>query len=343
LFDDRITTRLGAIVAFLLVIAMVLILRKDDTFAGKTISLRVYMNHPGALRAKADVQLGGRVVGDVQSIRLVTSNEARKSGHLLYPTGGVLVQIRVRSKYLSWICSNSEFFVNTKGLIGEAYLEIAPPPASEEMLPPVKNNDAIRGIDPARMEHIIVTSFLNARRFGALLEELEPSMYILRVEMRELFKTLNELEGQQESYGSFPDKLAQVSDNFAKVRAQFDEGGPSLAQLYSQAQALGRAANGQLQVLALQADSLPAHLVRIRNTIPGAMSEKFARAIRSAESSLVTFRKTMSDVQTLFAKVEAGMGTIGALLNDEEFVDDRKKLGRYIKRHPWEFLLRPLD
>ena len=37
------------------------------------------------------------------------------------------------------------------------------------------------------------------------------------------------------------------------------------------------------------------------------------------------------------------MGTVGALMNDKEFADDAKKLGRYIKRHPWEFLTRPLN
>lgn len=342
MFDDRITTRLGALVSVLLILAIAISLRKGAMVAGSTLSVRVYMDHPGKLRAHADVQLGGRVIGKVRSIRLVTTNEARKSDHLLYPSGGVVMELILKTRYTDWVRLNSEFFVNTKGLVGEAYLEIAPPPATEEMLRPVAENDALRGIDPARMEHIIVTSFMNARRFGELLAELEPSMNLLRTEMKSLMATIEQLQPTL-AENQLGDSIARASEEFAILRQEFDVDAPSLSQLYQQSKGLAKAVNTQLELLELQVASLAQKLARIRGKIPGDMLEKFDRVATQAKRSLGTFRQSIHNVQTLLAKVEAGMGTIGALLNDEEFVDDRKKLGRYIKRHPWKFLTRPLD
>lgn len=342
MFDDRITTRLGALVTLVVIVAIALSLRGGPMVSGSTLSIRVYMNHPGKLRAHADVQLGGRVIGTVGSIRLVTTNEARKPNHLLYPLGGVVMEVVLKTRYTDWVRGNSEFFVNTKGLIGEAYLEIAPPPATEEMLPPIVDRNAVRGIDPARMEHIIVTSFMNARRFGALLTELEPSMKMLRAEISSLMQSLQELEPTL-AENQLGDSIARALEEFATLKQQFEVDAPSLSQLYQQSQALANGVSIQLALLQGQAQTLSQELTRIQGKIPGDMSEKFTRVANQAKRSLATFRQTLANVQTLMAKVEAGMGTIGALLNDEEFVDDRKKLGRYIKRHPWKFLTRPLD
>ncbi len=342
MFDDRITLRLGAAVTAFLIAAVVFALQIDFHDLGKTVSIQVYMKHPGPLLEEADVQLGGRAIGRVHTIRLVTAREARKQTHPLYPDGGVVLGILVKDKYAPWLRLNSELFVNKKGLVGEAYLEIAPPPADEDMKRPIRNGDVLRGVDPARMEHIVVTSFQNAQRFGALLQELKPSMDMLRDEIVQLNESYQSLKAQG-NVDDLQSSASQIGEEIARLQTAL-EGAPSLQSLTTQARSLQRVAKRELESVQHDLLILERSIERIGAALPrSALSQKFAKATLSAQSSIKTLRGSVGTLLLLAARMEAGMGTIGQLLNDEEFVDDRKRLGRYIKRHPWEFLKRPLD
>ncbi len=339
MFNERIAIRVGAALSVLLILSVVVALRVDFRSLGPAIRVNVYLKHPGPLRAPADVQLGGRKVGRVDSIRLVTAQEASVSGHLLHPAGGVVLSVLVRKKYLPWVRRNSEIFVNAKGLIGESYLEIAPPPATEEMQRPLVKGDEIRGIDPARMEEIIVTSFQNAERFAALLKELRPSMLQLRNDLTALDATLN---------GMAP-AASQAWDGMAQTSAEYDlllgtlEDLPSLAGVYAQSQHLALSAQREFGATSRALDQLTMRLHAVKNRVPKDLWDKLAQATTRATHTLARLEATIAKVEELSERVASGIGTVGALINDKEFSDDTKKLGRYIKRHPWELLVRPAD
>ncbi len=339
MFNERIAIRVGAAISVLLIVSVVVALRVDFRGLGPTIRARVYLKHPGPLRASADIQLGGRKVGRVDSIRLVTAQEASPSDHILHPSGGVVLSILVRKKYLPWVRRNSELFVNAKGLIGESYLEIAPPPASEEMLGPLRDGDEIRGIDPARMEEIIVTSFQNAERFSALLGELRPSMIQLRNNLGELNATLDTIAPiASESWTA----LSQVVSEYEQLHETLGAV-PSLAGLRAQGQRLAANARHELGAVSQALDQLSTRLHAVKGRVPKDLWERFERATTSASASLARLEATMEHIEELSDRVASGIGTVGALINDKEFSDDTKKLGRYIKRHPWELLVRPAD
>ncbi len=345
---DTKAIRVGAALSVLLLAAIVLVLRVDFSDVGPAVRVRLYLRHPGPLRASADVQLAGRKIGRVDSVQLVTANQARAANHMLHPDGGVVLSVVVKKTYVPWVRRNSEIFVNSKGLIGESYLEIAPPPATEEMQPPIQEGDKIRGIDPARMEEIIVTSFLNAKRFGALLDELAPSMNQLRADLEHLRATVKALTPSDDSV-NFGDAISLAADEFQTLRgtlalATSTPGGlPSITEIRRQGQRLSGRAQKEFAAMAIALDTLDAQLTRIRSNVPPELWSKFDLAISRARLSLTKLEATMAKVDQLASQVASGIGTVGALMNDKEFSDDAKKLGRYIKRHPWELVTRPID
>lgn len=338
MFEDRTVLRVGAVVSILLVAAVVFALQIDLRDLGPTAKIDVFLSHPGALRADADVQLGGRKIGTVHAIRLVTSHEARSPDHPLYPDGGVVCQVWVRNKYLFWVRGNSELFVNSRGLIGESYLEVAPPPGDEEMLRPVRTGDRLRGIDPARMEHVIVTSFDNARRFAALLEELGPSMQLFRDELTALGTTIDSLQPEATAFAAIGDSAGRASDEMARLREGFAD--YDLEVLQVQGQRLIAQARSDLAAIDAALDILSRDLRVIEARLPADLTGKYRQVASDAQTQLATLRSTIATLRELAQLIEQGSGTIGALMNDPEFSDDAKKLGRYLKRHPWKLLTR---
>ena len=79
----------------------------------------------------------------------------------------------------------------------------------------------------------------------------------------------------------------------------------------------------------------------MQNKLPEDLGAKYRLAILNARSSLKTLEGTVANLEDLAQRVAAGHGTVGALMNDPEFSDDAKKLGRYLKRHPWKLITRP--
>ncbi len=341
MFDPRTTLRVGAVFTVLLIAAVVFVLQVDFRGLGPTLRVQIYLEHPGPLRTEAGVQLAGRTIGRVDAIRLVTSNEARKTEHPLYPAGGVVLSVRIRKKYLPWVRKNSEIFVNSKGLIGQAYLEVGPPAATEPMLGPVVEGDKLRGVDPARIEHIIVTSYLNARHFGELLEELEPSMEQLKVESLALAQTLAQLEVSPGTYDAIVESTSEARQSFDELRATLSaDKQPTFGALARSSRRLLKLVRVELARMSADLDLLTARIESVRSRLPDDLGAKYAQAITEARSNLATIQGTIAKLEDLAERVAAGHGTVGALMNDPEFSDDAKKLGRYLKRHPWELIVK---
>ncbi|MCP4443805.1 MAG: MCE family protein [Myxococcales bacterium] len=341
--SEKFAIRVGAALSVLLIAAVVIVLRVDFADLGPSIRVRIYLKHPGPLKALADVQLAGRKIGRVDSITLVTANQARSPEHLLHPAGGVVLSMLLRKKYLPWVRTNSELFVNAKGLIGESYLEVAPPPATEEMLRPLRDGDKVRGIDPARMEEIIVTSFLNAKRFGALLRELEPSRNALRSDLEALGRTLASLM-QEEAAPPFGESIGVVRSELGTLGEKVSsESLPSVSQLQRQSRRLAAEARKDVSTITRALDALNDRLATVKNRVPTGLWTKVESATADARATVARLEATASKADELVEEVASGIGTVGALMNDKEFSDDAKKVGRYIKRHPWEIVARPID
>jgi archaellum component FlaC len=97
----------------------------------------------------------------------------------------------------------------------------------------------------------------------------------------------------------------------------------------------------EVAALSQDIDTLNERIQAVRDRLPPDFTEKFERVSADAKRNLATLENSIAKVQDLAERVAGGQGTVGALMNDPEFSDDAKKLGRFLKRHPWKIIKRP--
>lgn len=140
--------------------------------------LRVAYNFAGGLEVGSPVRVMGIKVGKVRSI--VFEPEFKM------PSGEevkLLVTISIDRKAWASVRTDSQFFINLAGVIGEKFLEISPGSIEK---PEFKNGDIVRGEDPPRIDQMISQSYALAGKILELVNRNEGSVI-------ETIETLNKL------------------------------------------------------------------------------------------------------------------------------------------------------
>lgn len=340
--DDRRAIRVGAIASLVLGVGVLALLTVDVRALRPSLDIEVLLAHPGALEAGADVQIAGRVVGEVVRLELLAARDL-EADHPLAGTGGVAARVRLQKRYLPWARRNSEYFISTKGLFGDSYLQIGPPPGDEEMAPPVEAGDRVRGVDPPRMERILVLGFETMQRAQALFTDLEPEVAALRDALLRLDATLDAAEPRPGAYARLDASTDRLSAELARLRALAGEVSlDDLAALARRMDAVAGAIAAEAAALDAELDEVAAVFGRARDRLPPDFGPRLSRAVaqlRGFRERLALTRRQLEDIAAL---VDRGRGTVGALLHDPEFSDEAKQLGKILKRQPWLLLARPI-
>lgn len=342
MFDDRIARRVGAIMMVLVGLAGSAVVMVDCARWRPAIRVTAYFAHIAQLTEGADVQIAGRVVGKVMSVSLVPSDRAGQ-GHPLAGTGGVALTLRIFDDYVGWTAKNGEVFINAKGLLGESYLEMGPP-AEGDRSGPLASGDKVRGIDPPRIDQVLVKGFANMTAFRALVDEVAPSAHELRLALGRLGETIAALEPEPGMYGELGHRLRAVGEelsNLTRALDQADVGPAEVMAVVDAARALMARSQKELGLVGGALDALLADIDRIRARLPGPLVAKLETAVADARVSIAKLERTVAQAQELADRVRLGHGSIGALMNDPEFIDDAKKLGRILKRQPWRVIGHP--
>jgi phospholipid/cholesterol/gamma-HCH transport system substrate-binding protein len=115
---------------------------------GEGYRLYVDFNFSGNLQPGAPVKVSGIKVGKVQDVQFLGGKLDEKSGRRVQVRAVVWVEERVKDA----IRADAEFFVNTQGVLGEQYLEIAP---GTHEKPPLGEEQTVVGHDPPRTDLIV--------------------------------------------------------------------------------------------------------------------------------------------------------------------------------------------
>ena len=342
--NERLTRAVGALVILLLIAAVTLALTLEGCHWRSGIHVRVYFEHT-PLFDGAEVQVAGTVIGEVENVGLVPSQLAQ-GNHPLAGTGGVVLELWVDARYAERAAINGEYFINAKGILGQPYLEIGPPADQEESQRAIRDGDHIRGIDPPRMDRVLQRSYENLMATSLFMDAVRPAGKDLVRELRALFVTLDALQPNAASFddlsGSLDELFAQASavqDKFASVDVGFDD----MRQLADSARRTFDLVDRRIGEVRVKLATLGGEIDRIRLAVPDGLDDRVRRVIADADAHFAKLQNTMATVRELAAMLERGEGTIGALANDPEFSDDAKKLGKYIKRHPWVVVGVPED
>ncbi len=352
--DDRLAARVGGAVIALVIVAATLVLGAKGLHLRAQLHFQVYFEEPGALTAGSDVQVAGKVIGEVESIRLVSRRQAAAPDHPLHPDGGIVADVRIEKRYAYMAPRHADYFVNVKGIFGERYLEIGAPmgrdgyknvgPAGLEQH--IAEGDRIRGIDPPSMDRVLLRSYSNLVTSRIFLKQVEPHWRRLVRELNDLSQTLDEIEPEPGAYGRLGDSLGALTDRVEESRARWAVEEISLEDLGDLSDRAGRTLDSierTVDDLEQRLDLVTANIDRLRAAAPKDFLARFDRAAKQARGALDKLRDIETKARELAAIVERGEGTIGGLLHDPEFSDDAKQIGKIIKRQPWRVIGHPQD
>jgi ABC-type transporter Mla subunit MlaD len=342
--DDRLTTRVGGVVVLLLGIAVALMIKVDDCHLRKGTRFEVYFEHLGALREGDQVQVAGKVIGEVKNVRLIPEGMANDPEHLLHGSGGVAVQVRIDARYAYMVPINGAYFISSKGLFGARYIEIGAPDNGAAPERNIRDGDKVRGIDPPRMDRVLQRSYENLMSTSLFVSAVFPEAGELRKQVERMAELLKEVEPSPGSYAALASNLSALIGEARGVRDKWDRAGISaddIRRLSRRARATLSAADRAFTDLSQRFDGLRGKLRQLRAKIPKGVRKRFELALKKTDQSMAKARRIVAKLRELSAMIDRGEGNIGALANDPEFSDDAKKLGKLLKSKPWLLIGHP--
>ena len=144
---------------------------------GATHTVYVDYNFAGGLDRGSTVRLAGIKVGRVADIQFVKQD----ASVIKDASTSLKLKIEISRDAFKQISSNSQFFINLAGLIGERYVEIVPGEGE-----PVKDGCVFRGVDPPRVDQLLSQGF-------GIFGDLRSFFSENKGDLKEIFATLNEL------------------------------------------------------------------------------------------------------------------------------------------------------
>ncbi len=333
--DERRAQRLGAAVLIVGILAAGAVIALDGADWRRMVRVTIALEHAGPLAEGNPVIVAGREIGRIEAISLASGPGARDASRLP-GAGGVAVRVAIEARYAEKLSVNSAFFLERRGVLGRPYLAAAPPPAHIPWERALRSGDRLRGVDPARLDRVLRRLTASAMRVRAVAAELEPSWQKLEDELLRTASALRDIEPEPGAY-------AEVAENLAQAAAQLD----ALATALSPARipdpgelraALERA-GVELAEAGADLNALRNEVERVRAQLPSV--DRLSAALADARGAFADAESALAQARSLVARVEAGRGSLGAILNDPAFSQDAKRVVREILRHPWRVLGRP--
>jgi len=207
----------------------------------------------------------------------------------------------------------------------------------------VREGDALAGVDPPSIDSALTRTWQNMETFQAFAASVRP-------EAGALIDQLAALQQNLDAFAQLPSVALSVAELRASARAVVDTGLGGDAGLAHAALTLSsaRAAVAQLRATLDRLDPQLAALTAAVRASGARLSQLDALArpssvLASVRAAADRLDPLLASAAALQAMVERGDGTIGRLMNDPEFPEDAKDLGKILKRHPWRIIGHPAD
>lgn len=188
-----------------LILAFLFFLGQYNPFA-KSYRINVIYNFAGGVELGSPVRVAGVKVGKVDQIRFFEPGKTFNKEPV-----SILIRIQIDRRAEELIRTDSKFYINMAGIIGEKYVEIDPGTQAGKAL---KNNDTVRGIDPPRIDQFLSQGYgifdkIN-KKYQSLTEEDKQKI-------RALFDNLVTLSENLSKFGEKSGELTRLIANLNSV------------------------------------------------------------------------------------------------------------------------------
>jgi phospholipid/cholesterol/gamma-HCH transport system substrate-binding protein len=299
--------------------------------------------YAGNLQVGAPVKVSGVSVGRVRALSLlapVSAPPAAAATPALGQRGTPVVraELALDQNVKPLLTEGTKVAVGMQGIVGEAYLELAPgTPGSTPLAP----DTALRGVDAPELNRLVlqVAGLVDALAGFSRTDEGAAGASLAR-----LLSTLDGILGEHRdelgrALGDLAASAADLRGILAQTRGAL--GAHPLGALLGDAGATAAALRHDLPALMARAEGVVERLAALtasaeRATSNGALEAVVAGA-REASQNLAQISR---DGRAIVARIERGEGTVGGFVNDPQIYDDVKEMLRDLKRHPWKLLWR---
>jgi phospholipid/cholesterol/gamma-HCH transport system substrate-binding protein len=331
--DRGLEFKVGLLIVGAMAIMGVFIFILGNFSLGPGFTLYVDYNFSGNIQPGAPVKVSGIKVGKVEDVEFMGGKVDPKTGRRVQVRLKVWVQARVKET----IRQDAEFFINTAGVLGEQYLEIAPGSYDK----PAIATQYVVGVDPPRTDLIVARLYEFLDNVTSLLKDDKDLIRNLLKDgasaVHELADLLEENKQQIATLIANAGKLAdQASGLIADVRTGM--GDPRvIGRTLSDVDRTVVSTQKTLDELTPKAAKLLDEGARVTAQItPDRLDRTFA-AVDKAGTALDKAGKLLDDTDGLVVDIRAGKGTVGKLLTREEIYADVKEMVRDLRRNPWKF------
>lgn len=331
--ESRLELKVGALVVAALAGAFTLLVLMGEVSFGGGTSLVVNFSHTGNVVKNAPVKLGGVVVGKVGDVELIPSRRDGDGSPL--PVKMTLVLSKEAAEALR---SDVMVTVSSVGPLGESYLELWPGSAQA----PHDGKREVRGLDSPRIDVVSnrLAKFLDA---ASKVLESDPEVFTKLIGgVGGLTTTVDGvLTENRAELKTMAVELAAAAKDLralaATARTQLEPGGKANA-LLDDAAASAKVVRTDLPELSKQASVALGGLARVS----GQLTEEDGQRLRAMLVKYQAAGEKLDVIATradrLLAKLEAGEGTMGAVLKDPAVYDELKTLLTDVRKNPWKLL-----
>ena len=279
---------LTVLVASITLAVLIFLMSGTGGMFTKKILVRSYFDNAGGLRVGAPVRLNGVDIGNITGIRVVPDADKR-----LTP---VEVTMKVGTRYLFGLHTDSVTTLETAGVLGETYIDID---SSQAKGPTLKDGDILPTKDHPDIQDVVRASQGTLQNLDALLKRTD--------------RIIAFIESGQGSVGkliydpTLYNRLASTVNEFQGLVNQVSQGNGTIGKLISDDE-LYRKANATVDKLNVVIDDLNA-------------GKGTAGKLLKDPSLYNQANQTIANVKQLTDDINAGKGAIGKLAKDQEFAD----------------------
>jgi len=331
--ESRLELKVGALVLAAVGGVLLLLFFMGELSFGGGATLTIDFAHTGSVVKNAPVKLGGVQVGAVEQVELI-ADRRDASGHVM----PVKMIATISKEAAAALRKDAAVTVSSQGPLGESYLELWPGSSPEKFDPKVP----IRGTDAPRLD---VVSNRLAMFLDAATEVLEKDPEALAKLFRGVGGLTTTVDGvlteNRDDLRTLTSELAATAKDLRQLaaiaRKEIEPGGKANA-LLDDAAATAKVARTELPGLTKKADTA---LTGIAN-VSGQLTEEDGQRLKAMLVKYQAAGEKLDGLATradrILGRLEAGEGTMGALMKDKQVYTDLKDLLADLKAHPWKFL-----
>jgi phospholipid/cholesterol/gamma-HCH transport system substrate-binding protein len=337
---------LTVIIASIVLGILIFLMSGTGGFFTKKIVLRAYFDNAGGLLGGAPVRLEGVDVGNVSSIRVVSDPNRR-----LNP---VEVTMKVNTKYLDNIRTDSLATLSTAGVLGSTFVDIESRGASG---PVVKNGQELKTLVQPDLSDVVRSTQGTLQNMDALLKRLDRIVAFVESGQGSIGKLIYD--------PGLYNRLNTTLNEFQSIAADVSNGKGSLGKLVASDELYQRA-NTTVDKLNQIIDELqqgkgtagkflkdPTLYDNANQTV--ANIRKFTEDVNSGKGALgklthdeelaAKLKDTIVKLSAITNDLQAGQGTAGKLLKDpslytnsDKMLVETRDLIKAIRENPKKYL-----